>query len=356
MDKARDKGKPREKSSGENRNEQEDTRSWREKIGYSQDDAPKPYKEKRQERSESRGAEGRKFEGRGSGKESDFRKGRSREDEAYPRREKPAYPPRADKKDKPLKEKPKGRSGTARPSASTGEMRLNQYIAHAGICSRREADKLIPTGIFSVNGKVVTEMGYKVQPGDTVTMEGQRLSAETKQYVVLNKPKGYITTTDDPSDRKTVMELVKGACRERIYPVGRLDRNTTGVLLMTNDGELATQLIHPKHNVKKVYHVFLDKNLTKAHLEEIAAGITLEDGPVKVDAIAWVSGEADKKQVGVELHSGRNRIVRRIFEHLGYDVIKLDRVMFAGITKRDTPRGKWRHLSQTEVNILKRIR
>jgi len=234
-------------------------------------------------------------------------------------------------------------------------MRLNQYIAHAGVCSRREADKLIPTGVVKVNGKVVTELGFKVMPGDKVQLEDQTLRAEKKQYVVLNKPKGYITTTDDPQERQTVLDLVKDACRERIYPVGRLDRNTTGVLLLTNDGEMATRLTHPRHRVKKVYHVNLDKNLTKADLKAIAEGITLDDGPVRVDAIAWVGDGEDHKEVGVELHSGRNRIVRRIFEPLGYDVIKLDRVMFAGITKKDVPRGKWRHLTQAEVNILKRI-
>jgi 23S rRNA pseudouridine2605 synthase len=234
-------------------------------------------------------------------------------------------------------------------------MRLNQYIARAGICSRREADKLIPTGVIKVNGKIVTELGFKVLPGDKVQLEDQTLKAERNQYVVLNKPKGYITTMDDPQERYTVMDLVRGACDERIYPVGRLDRNTTGVLLFTNDGDMATRLTHPKHRIKKIYHVTLDKNLTKAHLTEIADGITLDDGPVKVDAISWVSDADNKKEVGIELHSGRNRVVRRIFEHLGYDVIKLDRVMFAGITKKDTPRGKWRHLTPQEVNILKRL-
>jgi 23S rRNA pseudouridine2605 synthase len=310
-----------------------------------------PDAEKNRER-----GKGRKTAARDGENAEPFKKRNTKKEEPYPSREKTARHAQEDKKDKTGKDKAKGRSGAARPSASPGEMRLNQYIAHAGICSRREADKLIPTGIFKVNGLVITEMGYKVKPGDKVTMEDRRLNAETKQYVVLNKPKAYLTTMDDPQERKTVMELVKGACNERIYPVGRLDRNTTGVLLLTNDGELATQLTHPRHNVKKVYHVYLDKNLSRAHLEEIAAGITLEDGPVKVDAIAWVVGQDDKKQVGVELHSGRNRIVRRIFEQLGYDVIKLDRVMFAGITKKDIPRGKWRHLTQTEVNILKRIR
>ncbi|HRY97464.1 MAG TPA: pseudouridine synthase, partial [Bacteroidales bacterium] len=257
-------------------------------------------------------------------------------------------------------ERKKGpRTGKGRLAANKdkvqGEMRLNQYIARSGICSRREADKLIPSGVIRVNGKVVTELGFKVFPGDKVQMEEQTLRAERMQYVVLNKPKGYLTTMDDPEERRTVMDLVAGACDERIYPVGRLDRNTTGVLLLTNDGEMATRLTHPRHRVKKVYHVTLDKNLTKAHMMQIADGLTLDDGPVKVDAIAWVGEGSDKKEVGVELHSGRNRIVRRIFEQLGYDVIKLDRVMFAGITKKETPRGKWRHLTAAEISILKRM-
>ncbi len=233
--------------------------------------------------------------------------------------------------------------------------RLNKYIANAGVCSRREADKLIESGAIKVNGKVVTELGTKVKPGDKVQYGEKLLSSEKPVYLLLNKPKGFITTTDDPQERKTVMDLVGRACKERIYPVGRLDRNTTGLLLFTNDGELATKLIHPSHQIKKVYHVFLDKALTKNDMLRIIDGLELEDGKAEVDKIAWVDPEGDKKEVGVELHSGKNRIVRRIFEHLDYKVTKLDRVMFAGLTKKDLPRSKWRFLSPREVSLLKRI-
>ncbi len=238
---------------------------------------------------------------------------------------------------------------------NTQLIRLNKYLADAGICSRREADQLIASGAVKVNGEVVTRLGTKVGPNDKVQYGGETLRKERLRYVLLNKPKGFITTSDDPQNRKTVMTLVEKACRERIYPVGRLDRNTLGLLLFTNDGELAKKLTHPKHGVKKIYHVFLDKALTKNDLLQLAGGIELEDGPVQPDKIAWVSGEDDKKQVGIELHSGKNRIVRRMFEHLGYKVVKLDRVFFAGLTKKDLPRGKWRHLTDNEVNILKRI-
>ncbi|MEJ2594281.1 MAG: pseudouridine synthase [bacterium] len=238
---------------------------------------------------------------------------------------------------------------------STQLIRLNKYLADAGICSRREADQLIASGAVKVNGEVVTRMGTKVGPNDKVQYGGETLRKERLRYVLLNKPKGFITTSDDPLNRKTVMALVEKACKERIYPVGRLDRNTLGLLLFTNDGELAKKLTHPKHGVKKIYHVFLDKALAKNDLLELAGGIELEDGPIQPDKIAWVSGEADKKQIGIELHSGKNRIVRRMFEHLGYQVVKLDRVFFAGLTKKDLPRGKWRHLTDHEVNILKRI-
>jgi 23S rRNA pseudouridine2605 synthase len=236
-----------------------------------------------------------------------------------------------------------------------GLIRLNKYIADAGICSRREADKLIASGAVKVNGKIVSELGTKVSVTDKVVYGGEALKREKLRYLVLNKPRGFITTTDDPYERKTVMGLVEKACRERIYPVGRLDRSTTGVLLFTNDGDLAKKLLHPKHGIRKIYHVVLDKNLTKADLENIASGIELDDGMVKVDKISRVEGSTGKKEVGLELHSGKNRIVRRIFESLGYKVARLDRVIFAGITKKDTPRGKWRMLSQEEVNMLKRL-
>lgn len=239
--------------------------------------------------------------------------------------------------------------------APSNTIRLNKYLADSGICSRREADKLIESGVVQINGQVVTQLGTKVNPNDKVQYGGQTLRRESLQYILLNKPKGFITTSSDPEDRKTVMSLVENACSERIYPVGRLDRNTIGLLLFTNDGDLAKKLTHPKHGVKKLYHAFLDKPLTKNDMIKIINGVELEDGIVSPDKISYVEGENDKKQVGIELHSGKNRVVRRIFEHLGYTVVKLDRVIFAGLTKKDLPRGKWRLLSPSEVNILKRL-
>jgi len=230
-------------------------------------------------------------------------------------------------------------------------IRLNKFLANAGMCSRREADQFIQAGVVTVNGQVVTELGTKVQRTDSVHFHDQLVSLEKKVYVLLNKPKDYVTTSDDPQQRKTVMELVKGCCRERIYPVGRLDRNTTGVLLFTNDGELASKLTHPKYQKKKIYHVFLDKNASSEDLQKIADGVTLEDGEVHADAISFAS-DTDKKQVGIEIHSGKNRIVRRIFESLGYRVLRLDRVMFAGLTKKGLKRGDWRFLTQQEVAML----
>ena len=230
-------------------------------------------------------------------------------------------------------------------------IRLNKYLANAGVCSRREADDFIAAGVVSVNGQVVTELGTKVKRSDTVLFHDQLVSLEKKVYVLLNKPKDYVTTSDDPQNRKTVMDLVQGACRGRIYPVGRLDRNTTGVLLLTNDGELASKLTHPQYLKKKIYHVFLDKNVTAADMRLIADGVTLEDGEIHADAIEYAS-ETDKKQVGIEIHSGRNRVVRRIFESLGYRVLKLDRVYFAGLTKKNVRRGDWRFLTEQEVNML----
>ena len=230
-------------------------------------------------------------------------------------------------------------------------IRLNKFIAHAGICSRREADMHIKIGSVKVNNKVMTEMGYKVKPTDEVQFDGQRLRAEKPTYVLLNKPKGFLATTRDEKGRKTVMDLVANATKARIVPVGRLDRPTTGLLLFTNDGDLAKKLTHPSTGVKKLYHVVLDKNVSGQHLQSIKAGITLDDGGIKADEVSYVQG-ASKREVGIALHSGRNRIVRRIFEHLGYEVITLDRVLFAGLTKKDLPRGHWRHLSQTEVQQL----
>ena len=231
-------------------------------------------------------------------------------------------------------------------------IRLNKYLANAGVCSRREADEFITAGVVKVNGEVVTELGTKVKRSDVVHFHDQQISIEKKVYVLLNKPKDYVTTSDDPQNRKTVMDLVKDACRERIYPVGRLDRNTTGVLLLTNDGELASKLTHPQFMKKKIYHVWLDKNVTAADMRLIADGVTLDDGEIRADAIDYAS-ETDRKQVGIEIHSGRNRIVRRIFESLGYKVLKLDRVFFAGLTKKNVRRGDWRFLTEQEVNMLR---
>ena len=231
-------------------------------------------------------------------------------------------------------------------------IRLNKFLANAGVCSRREADEFITAGVVSVNGEVVTELGTKIKRGDEVNFHDQTVSIERKIYVLLNKPKDTVTTSDDPQARRTVMDLVKGACNERIYPVGRLDRNTTGVLLLTNDGDLASKLTHPKYLKKKIYHVHLDKNLTKADMEQIAAGIQLDDGEIHADAISYTD-DVKKDDVGIEIHSGKNRIVRRIFESLGYKVMKLDRVYFAGLTKKGLRRGEWRYLTEQEVNFLR---
>ena len=238
-----------------------------------------------------------------------------------------------------------------RPKA-TGEIRLNKYLADCGICSRREADDLIKAGCVTVNDEVITTMGYKVKTEDKVVYGGQTLNREKLRYILLNKPKGYITTSDDPYERDTVMELVKNACHERIFPVGRLDKSTTGLLLFTNDGELAKKLTHPSSEIPKLYQVNLNKPLTKNDMLRIAEGIELDDGPIAADAIAYVEGEESKKVIGIELHSGRNRIVRRIFEHLGYRVSKLDRVYFAGLTKKNVRRGDWRFLTEREVSML----
>ena len=231
-------------------------------------------------------------------------------------------------------------------------VRLNKFLANAGVCSRREADEFIQAGVVTVNGAVVTELGTKVLRTDEIRFHDQPVSLEKKVYVLLNKPKDYVTTSDDPQQRKTVMDLVKNACPERIYPVGRLDRNTTGVLLLTNDGDMASKLTHPKYLKKKIYHVYLDKNITAHDLQQIRDGITLEDGDIKADEVEYADAN-DKKQVGIEIHSGKNRIVRRIFESLGYRVTKLDRVRFAGLTKKNLRRGDWRYLTEEEVDRLR---
>lgn len=239
-------------------------------------------------------------------------------------------------------------------STDAGTIRLNRFIANSGVCSRREADNLIAMGLISVNGKVVTEMGYKVKPGDVVRYENRILRAEKPVYILLNKPKGYLTTTNDPQERKTVMHLIGNAVKERIYPVGRLDRNTTGLLLLTNDGELAEKLSHPSYNVKKVYKVELNRPLTKADFERILQGVQLEEGRAQVDNLAMIS--EDRKTIGIELHIGWNRVVRRIFEALDYEVVKLDRTLYAGLDKKDLPRGKWRFLTKEEIIRLKHFR
>ena len=232
------------------------------------------------------------------------------------------------------------------------QIRLNKFMANAGICSRREADEFIQKGLVKVNGNVVTELGTKITHSDTVEYDGKVVTLEHKCYILLNKPKDCVTTSDDPNGRLTVMDIVKGACEERIYPVGRLDRNTTGVLLLTNDGDLASKLTHPKYVKKKIYHVWTDKDISEDDMQRIADGIELDDGPIHADAISYAT-ETDRNQAGIEIHSGRNRIVRRIFESLGYHVTKLDRVYFAGLTKKNLPRGRWRYLTQEEVNFLK---
>jgi len=237
-------------------------------------------------------------------------------------------------------------------TATTGEMRLNRFVANAGVSSRREADKYIAAGLITVNGKPVTEMGVKVKMTDDVRFDGRRLNAEKKVYILVNKPKDFVTTTADPHAERTVMDLVEDACDERVYPVGRLDRSTTGVLLLTNDGEMADRLTHPSHNIKKIYQATLDKPVTKNDLLQIADGVELEDGFIAADAISFID-PADKTEIGLEIHSGKNRVVRRIFEHLGYKVKKLDRVFFAGLTKKNLSRGRWRMLSQKEVQFLK---
>jgi len=236
-------------------------------------------------------------------------------------------------------------------SANTG-IRLNRYIANTGVCSRREADELIRSGQVQVNGKTITEMGIRVGAADLVSYRGKKLRGEKKVYVLLNKPKDTVTTVKDTHDRKTVMDLVSGCCEERIYPVGRLDRNTTGVLLLTNDGDLAETLSHPSFNKKKIYHIHIDKAITAPDMEKLSLGFELEDGFIRPDRVEYVE-TTDRKQIGMEIHSGQNRIVRRIFEHLGYKVTRLDRVYYAGLTKKGLSRGRWRHLSPKEVGLLK---
>lgn len=324
----------------------------------------KPFREKRDEGEKKSYSRGEKSDGGYSReRKSDDRKSFDRDEKRGSKRE--SFSEKRVKFDefeegrsfsKPSREykesKPK-KSGTKSKLDPDGLTRLNKYLANAGIASRREADTLIKSGVVKVNGVPVTEMGFKVKPGDTVTYGDSAVKGEKKVYLLLNKPKDYITTVDDPQERKTVMHLIEDACKERVYPVGRLDRNTTGLLLFTNDGELTKKLTHPKHEIKKVYHVSLNKGLKPDDFKSIMDGIELEDGIIKADDLAFV-GEG-KKEIGIEIHSGKNRVVRRIFEHLGYEVLKLDRVVFAGLTKKDLPRGKYRFLTPREVSFLQMI-
>ena len=352
-------------------------RSERKPFGRKSDDDRGPRRsfgrddrEKRGERRERKPFGEKKSFGRRNDDEKPARKGFSRrnddereEKKSFGRGDKSARKPFGKRFDRD-EERPTrgGRRGYRREKdpeidrpRATGEIRLNKYLADSGICSRREADDLILAGAVTVNGEVVTELGTKVKTTDKVMYGGQTLNREKLRYVLLNKPKGVITTSDDPYERHTVMELVEGACQERIYPVGRLDRNTIGLLLLTNDGELAKTLTHPSHEVKKLYHVTLNKPLTAADFEQIEKGLMLEDGPIQVDKIDYVTDDPTMREVGVEIHSGRNHIVRRIFESLGYEVVKLDRVMLAGLTKQNLPRGHWRFLTSAEISMLKRI-
>ena len=328
----------------------------------------RPVRERREDRDENRGFRGsderRPKRNFGEDRDNNNQYGNRRNARGAARNER-SFDNKGRRDDRPERNSTERRGGGGfkrrekdplydRPRA-TGQIRLNKYLADSGICSRREADDLILAGAVTVNGEVVTELGTKVNTTDKVVYGGETLNREKLRYVLLNKPKGVITTSDDPYERHTVMELVEGACQERIYPVGRLDRNTIGLLLLTNDGDLAKTLTHPSHEVKKLYHATLDKPLTRNDLNKIREGLVLEDGPIEVDAIDWVVDDPTKREVGIEIHSGRNHIVRRIFESLGYEVVKLDRVMFAGLTKQNLPRGHWRFLTNAEISILKRI-
>lgn len=339
--------KPKESESAEGR--EGDFKSKREggfkgKNGGSfsrRDGSPKPRREGAYKGKGERSFGSKPGDGFGVGKKSSF----------YPKRKK-GFAAR-------MKSVPKSDTGAASPplQKQVGEnlMRLNKYLANAGICSRREADAFIAAGVVKVNGEVITQLGYKIQLGDKVQFGDNSVHKEKSVYLLLNKPKGYITTCDDPQERDTVMDLIKGV-NERVYPVGRLDRNTSGLLVLTNDGDLAKTLMHPKYEVAKIYNVILDKPLTQDDFERIQKGIGLEDGFIKVDDIAYVEGGEGRREVGVEIHSGKNRIIRRIFESLGYRVDRLDRVLYAGLTKKNLPRGKWRFLEGNEVRSLKRIK
>jgi len=342
------RGRGGEKPTGEKKPFSSGSRSS--KGSFSADDRPKRSSGSFQGSDEKRGE--KKFAPRSTGgfKKPDGDKSYSAD---RPQRSKPSYDkitPDLDAPAKTLRGRKKGAE-----AKDTGLIRLNRYISNAGICSRRKADELIAAGVVSVNGVVVSELGHKVDPQkDEIRYNGETLRREKMVYVLLNKPKDYITTTEDPHERRTVMHLVEKASRERIYPIGRLDRNTTGLLLMTNDGDLADKLSHPRNNIVKLYQVELSKSLTQGDLNKIAFGLELEDGLIKPDSISYVAG-GTKREVGIQIHSGKNRIVRRIFEHLGYEVVKLDRVVYANLTKKDLPRGRWRYLDESEIIQLKHL-
>jgi len=359
----------RRRSEGENspfRSKPErEEKPWRNKREEERPYRAKTEKEEKPWRSEKEGEE-RRYRSRSGGEERPFR-GRKDED-SKPWRDKSTGEEKPWRSRNTGDERPKkpGSWNTAKSGKSSysskksnesedGLIRLNKYIANAGVSSRREADEMIAAGVIKVNGVIVTELGTKVGPEDKVQIGDETLNPQKKVYLLLNKPKGYITTVDDPQERNTVMMLVKDACRERIYPVGRLDRNTSGLLLMTNDGEMAKKLTHPSHRVRKIYHVELNKALSKSDMVKLTEGIELEDGMMNVDEIAYTGSGDDKKNLGVVIHSGKNRVIRRLFEALEYEVTKLDRVAFANLTKKDLPRGRWRFLDESEINVLKMI-
>ncbi len=335
---AEDTKKPFRKSSTEGRPFKERNASASPSFRTSSDKPFNDFKEGRPERAyKSSNSEGRPYQKDFSGKEK-----------RYVRNDETTASP-----EKIMRSRNKPAEGSS--SKDKGLIRLNRYIANAGICSRRKADELIEAGVVSVNGEVVSELGAKIDPmKDVIRYNGETLKREKMVYVLLNKPKDYITTTDDPQERRTVMQLVEKASRERIYPVGRLDRNTTGLLLMTNDGDLADKLSHPRNSITKIYNVELDKSLTQGDLNKIGFGLELEDGLIKPDVVTYVQG-GTKREVGIQIHSGKNRIVRRIFEHLGYEVVKLDRVIYGNLTKKDLTRGRWRYLEEKEVIQLKHL-
>ena len=320
--------KPRAYKEGSSRDDSSEKRSYVKKDNYITDGDKSKFAEKKNNTSRS----------------TDSRPYRKRDEGGY-----------KGKEDRGERVTPATRARKLAEPKDDGLIRLNRYIANSGICSRRKADELIEAGVVSVNNVPVTELGHKVDPyKDEVRYNGELLKREKKVYVLLNKPKDYITTTDDPQERKTVMQLVEKASRERIYPVGRLDRNTTGLILMTNDGDLADKLSHPRNGITKIYHVELSKNLSQGDFNKIQFGLELEDGLIKPDNISYVAG-ASKKEIGIQIHSGKNRIVRRIFEHLGYDVVKLDRVVYGNLTKKDLPRGRWRFLEDHELIQIKHL-